>query len=535
MASIALKGYSQILEPKWETCLGGTEMDEGRGIIYSDGSYWIVAGTNSSDGDVSNNHGTYDIWFLNIDSTGMLISEKTFGGSNADGGFLDIKNMNDSIFYITGITKSIDGDIGDNPWPGASGNIWILQINDKGEILWESVHGGSNIEWMRDMEVTNDGGMIALSLTTSDDGDISNHNGAWDLWMIKLDSSGEMQWEMSMGGAGSEEGASITQTEDSGYLITGNTDGYGGGNFDTTCNYHGYPGDWSDVWVIKLDSLRNIEWQQCYGGTFHDGSTNALEIEDGYVILGSTMSNDGDIIGFHGVPGNGEYGKDIWVFKIDKQGNLLWQNCLGGLYNDFARNIFSTTDGGFMVVGRTQSDNGDVEGFNGLEAGDWDDVWLAKLDSLGNLTWQYCYGGGGTEWIYRGVVQKSDYNYVITLGTDTDEWQCTGEFAAMPDLRVVELYDTTVGITENKTQNLSVEVFPNPASERINFTYSLPAGNTSGKLSIFNSSGKLIRIFNLMAMQGQVVYNTSTLPNGVYFYTVVAEGEKETGKFVVVR
>jgi len=461
----AINSSAQLVSEKWESCFGGTEWDLGKGIIMSDNTYWIVGVTESNDGDISFNHGDYDIWLINIDSTGNLISEKTFGGSNAEGGYLDIKKLNDTIFYITAITKSTDGDIGINPWPGTAGNYWILQINSSGEILWERVHGGSGIEWMRDMTVTKDGGIIALGLSTSSDGDITEHHGDFDLWMVKLSSLGEKQWEMSLGGIGFEEGASVKQTSDGGYIVAGSTDGYGGGNYDTACNHH-FVG-FMDAWVVKLDSLRNIEWQQCYGGTYHDGVKNIIELGNGYLVLASTMSNDGDVIGFHGVAGNQEYGGDIWVIKLDFEGNIIWQNCLGGLYGEHARNIFTTSDGGFMVVGSTSSDDGDVEGYNGIDTGIYDDVWLAKLDSLGNLTWQYCYGGGGYEEMYRGVVQKSDFNYVITLGTNTDEWQCGGMM--WPDLRVVELYDTTVGIKEQLSTFVKVFVYPNPANKYVIF------------------------------------------------------------------
>ncbi|NOY51949.1 MAG: T9SS type A sorting domain-containing protein, partial [Chlorobi bacterium] len=454
----------------------------------------------------------------------------------ADGNFIDIIDLNDSIFYITSETKSSDGDISDNPWPGHS-NIWTLQINKEGDILWEGVHGGSLIDWTRDMEVTDDGGLIVLSLSNSPDGDVSNPNGSWDLWLIKLNSDGETEWDFSLGGEGGESGGSIIETQDGGYIVIGSTEGIGGGNFDTTCNYHGTPGGgYVDVWVVKLDSLRNIEWQQCYGGHYLDEGSNILETDDGYICLSTTMSNDGDVSGFHGVPGNMDYGHDIWVFKVDKQGNLLWQNCLGGLYLEWARDIFPTTDGGYMIVGTTASDDGDVEGYHGIDTGIYDDVWFAKIDSLGQLTWQYCYGGTGLESLYRGVYQKGDYNYVICLGTDTDAWQCAGQM--WPDLRIVELYDSTVGIIENNPEssgeNLSVEVFPNPTNERITFAYTLPSGNTSGKLSVFSSSGKLVRGFDLMAKRGQVVYNTSGLNPGVYFYTLRALKQKTTGKFVIL-
>ncbi|NOY49461.1 MAG: hypothetical protein GXO88_02680 [Chlorobi bacterium] len=143
------------MQPKWEICLGGTEWDEGKGINYVEGNYRIIGQTKSFDGDISFNHGAWDLWLIEIDTNGNFINEKTFGGSGADGNFIDIIDLNDSIFYITSETKSSDGDISNNPWPGHS-NIWALQINKEGDILWEGVHGGSLIDWTRDMEVTDD-------------------------------------------------------------------------------------------------------------------------------------------------------------------------------------------------------------------------------------------------------------------------------------------------------------------------------------------------------------------------------------------
>ncbi len=203
---ISFRIIAQMLTTKFENCMGGTMWDEGKGMIFSDNTYWIVGSTESDNGDISFNHGAWDIWFVNIDIDGNLISEKTFGGSYFDGGYVDIKKLNDSVFYIVGRTKSNDGDISYSPWPGPEGNYWVLQINNEGTILWEKVLGGSGIENMRDATVTDDGGIIALGLTTSDDGDISNPIGGWDLWMVKLNGNGEKQWDMTLGGIGDEEG-----------------------------------------------------------------------------------------------------------------------------------------------------------------------------------------------------------------------------------------------------------------------------------------------------------------------------------------
>lgn len=523
---------AQMLAPKWESCFGGTDWDEGMGMILSDSTYWIVANSNSNDGDISYNHGYYDIWFLNVDEDGNFISEKTFGGS-----FGDIPNniriLNDSVFYIFASTISVDGDISHNPYPDSWGSFWILQINKQGDIIWEKIAGGNGYEMTRDMTITNDGGIIAFGITTSLDGDITDHHGSWDLWMIKLDQTGQKQWDLSLGGTGLEGGGSVKQTSDGGYIVAGYTDGSGGGNYDTACNHHNPGSGFQDVWIVKLDSARNIEWQQCYGGYYDDVAFNVIALNDGYIVLAYTMSNDGDVSGYHSIPGpNSDYGGDIWVFKIDFQGNLIWQKCLGGTYNDVARNIFPTSDGGFMIVGTTKSKDGDVEGNHDLIAGWTGDIWFVKIDSTGNLLWQYCYGDIAQESLYRGVVQKSDWDYVITIGTTSSDWQCYN--SAYPDVRVVELYDSTVGINETVEHTIGVKVYPNPATKLINFEYRFPGKMRSGTIRIRNTNGQLVHSIILTAAEGSKTVNVGNWKNGIYFYSITNGTKIKSGKFLKI-
>ena len=312
----------------------------------------------------------------------------------------------------------------------------------------------------------------------------------------------------------------------------GETDGRGGGNYDSTCNFHNPGSGWVDAWVVKLDSVGNIEWQQCYGGTYHDFADNVIELVDGYVILGSTMSNDGDVSGLHDPPGNSENNGDIWVFKIDKTGNLLWQQCLGGTYDDFARNIFTTSDGGFMITGTTESDDGDVTGNHDLVEGWFGDIWFAKIDSTGNLLWQYCYGDIGQEYLYRGVVQKSDWDYVVSMGTTSDDWQCYN--TAMPDVRVVELYDSTVGIWETAAGKVGVEVYPNPATNRVTFEYQYPEQDGKATISIHNAQGRLVSSIKLNNTKGTKTVNVESWENGIYFYSLTTGSRMKSGKFLKI-
>jgi len=542
LSVVSITGFAQTFTEKWATCLGGTEWDEAENIMQVDSSYWIVGSTESVDGDVSFNHGTYDIWLTNLNEKGELISEKTFGGSNAEGGFSTILHLNDSIFYIVSITKSVDGDISNNPWPGPLENYWVIKVNNKGDILWDRVCGGSDIDYAFNGLVTKDGGIIALGISVSFDGDITNPSGIgnYDIWMIKLGTDGQKQWELSLGGIGDETYGSIIQTFDGGFLVAGTTDGMGGGNYDTSCNFHNHGSGNNDAWVVKLDTAHNIVWQQCYGGNKDDGFANIIELPDGYILIGDTDSDDddGDVSGYHNNP-NLYNNPDIWVVKIDKTGNLLWQKCLGGFNADDAYNIFTTTDGGFMIVGSTRSSDGDVTGYHGVPGypNYTDDIWFAKIDSTGNLLWQYCYGGVADEYIYRGVIQKSDWDYVVALGTNTTEWRCHFGQYLRPDFRIAELYDSTVGIQELKPaiQTLTVTVQPNPAYSTATFSCVLPDGIETAIFSLYSATGKQLKTALLTGNNSTYQYNCSQLKQGIYYYKVTAGNNHVSGKLVIVR
>ncbi len=535
----AAVGFTQTFTEKWAVCLGGTEWDEAKGIMLADSSYWVIGTTESNNGDVTGFKGNRDMWLVNLDINGNLISEKTLGGSGYEFGYTDIKKLNDTVFYIFGATNSSDGDVQSNRWPESSGNLWIIKTGNRGNIIWERVSGGQMGSGERDFIVTNDGGVLAMAFTDADDGDITDHHGWYDIWLIKLNENGQKQWTLSLGGTGLEGGGSVIQTSDRGFLVAGYTDGRGGGNYDSTCNFHNQGSGFVDAWVVKLDSTHNIEWQQCYGGSYHDSGDNVIELNDSYIIIGSTTSNDGDVSGFHGMP-NYKNRTDIWVFKIDKRGNLLWQKCLGGSYVDYARNIFTTTDGGFMIVGRTRSDDGDVVGYHGLSGlpGYTYDIWFAKIDSMGNLLWQYCYGGAGDEYLYRGVHQKNDWDYVVAFGTTTTSWNFNSGRYLRPDYRIAELYDSTfsdIKKVKPAIQTLTVTAQPNPASNKVTFRYSLPGKTETARIDLYSATGKTIFTAPLTGNTGKLEYNCSLLKAGIYYYKVSTTSQTVSGKWVIVR
>jgi len=158
--------------------------------------------------------------------------------------------------------------------------------------------------------------------TWSNDGDVSGNHGGSDYWVVKLNSSGDIEWQKCLGGTNSDGGIfndyiySIQQTSDGGFIMACETMSNDG---DVSGNHGSY-----DAWVVKLNSLGDIEWQKCLGGTNRDIANSIQQTSDGgFIVAGYTYSNDGDVSGNHGYC-------DAWVVKLNSSGDIEWQKCLGG-------------------------------------------------------------------------------------------------------------------------------------------------------------------------------------------------------------
>ena len=178
-----------------------------------------------------------------------------------------------------------------------------------------------------------------------------------------------IDWQKSFGGTTIESAGIILQTTEGGYIVSCNTQSNDG---DVTGN-HGN----TDIWVVKLSVSGAIQWGKTLGGTESDIAQSILKTRDGgYVVAGYTDSNDGDVTGNHG-------NTDFWVVKLSNAGIIQWQKTLGGTQEDYAYSIQQTIDGGYIVVGNTGSNDGDVTGNHGGS-----DMWIVKLSATGTFQWQ---------------------------------------------------------------------------------------------------------------------------------------------------
>ena len=387
------------MQIQWQGCYGGSENDYATGIVQTDNGYLILGTTGSNDGDISFNHGDSDIWLISIDSLGNLLWERAYGGSGIEYASNIIKD-NQGYYYFSGWTYSNDGDVQSGNHGGS--DRWIVKIDGEGNIIWEQCYGGSMTEYGGMLKLLSNGNILTYAATFSGDGDVPVNYGFLDNWLMIITPDGEIVSSRVYGNMDQNNIFDIIETSDGGFFFASKANVAQG-------MVQGEPHGQTDVWVVKLDSVMNIEWQKMYGGSKDDyGYRGVLELDDGYIFLAYTNSNDSDVSGYHGIPGES---RDIWVVHIDTIGNILWQRCTGGYEWDASATIHQSDDGGFVIFWETSSNNGDVSGNNSWP-GD-NDIWMVKLSAAGEIEWQECYGGLGNERVFKGILKKSEHNWVV--------------------------------------------------------------------------------------------------------------------------
>jgi hypothetical protein len=277
---------------QWQKCLGGSGDDRATDIQQTlDGGYIVAGQSNSNDGDVSGNHGSSDFWIVKLDGNGNIEWQRSLGGAGFDAAQA-IQQTPDEGYIVAGTSDSNDGDVTGN---NGGMDYWIVKLDDTGTIQWQNSWGGTGNDNPSAILQTSDGAYVVVGATESNDGDVSENQGGWDLWLIKLDASGSLQLQRTLGGSGDDGAGSIRETPDAGFILAGSTSSNDG---DVSGN-HGL----DDCWIVKLDASGVLQWQRTFGGPGIDLS-NAVDVtvDGGFIVGGSSSSNDGDVSGNNGGP-----------------------------------------------------------------------------------------------------------------------------------------------------------------------------------------------------------------------------------------
>jgi len=322
----------------------------------------------------------------------------TLGGSKNESAQA-VVNTTDGGYAILGYSQSMDGDVLNKS--NESYDYWMLKFDANNQLQWQKTYGGSDDDRGIDLIQTSDNGFAVIGKSKSSDLEVSENAGFDDFWVSKLDSSGAIIWEYSFGFAGSDTPYSIIQTNDDGYLLSGVLDvsaSNGQGNRNSILSRHAG----GDYWVIKLNASGVKQWSNYYGGSFTDTAYDAIQTEDdGYIIIGSSDSDDVDITN-----NRGSY--DFWILKISANGTLVWEKSFGGSEIDEAHAISQATDGNYLIVGDTRSNDLDISQNNGAA-----DLWIIKITPEGTLLWEKTLGGSSFD-VGRSISKTQDNGFLIS-------------------------------------------------------------------------------------------------------------------------
>jgi len=525
--------FPQPMVLEWQACFGTSDMETAYDVCSTGDGYIIVV-----ERDIGY-HGPPDIMLVRTDLLGNKVWEKLLGGTSTDKPYRILSAGNDT-YYISAMSSSWDGDISNNPNPGGLSNTWLVKINGNGEILWDKMYGGTCYEDGWDACLTHDGGMVTLGATCSGDGDITNYFGMWDTWLLRTDKLGNKVWDFTMGTEFLDFPSAIIETSDRGFLVSSGSMPTTGGNI--TCEPFNDLA--SDIVLFKLDSLANIEWQRCYGGSEHESTHDILEVEDGYILACSVDSDDGDMTGagyHYGQNSQGHPYSDIWLVKIDFEGNIRWHKCYGGTAQDVPNKIFKTNDGGFIVFAETESNNGDVSGKHNTH-GIGSDIWVFKISATGELLWQQVFGGLGYERMdWSGVIDNKDGSYVITCtltnASNSGDITCLPEHGGTDLIWLIQLRDTLFVSTPHlNLPNNSVKVYPNPASDYVVFELTnTPFSTHSSNQIIFITDIYGRPVDEVMVTGEKTVWDTRNVTPGVYLYRFNNGKYTNSGKILILK
>lgn len=521
-------GYSKMSVVKlsaegniqWKKFLGESAGAAGNSIQQTTDGGYIVLGTSTST-DTTQNQGSSDYWVVKLDATGNIQWQQFLGGSGQERAEAIVQTI-DGGYIIAGASYSSDGDVTVNY---GSPDYWVVKLDAAGALQWQKSYGGSGFDWAYDIQQTTDGGYIVAGSSMSSDSMVTGHHagaeiglsGNFDMWILKLDSVGSIQWERSLGGSKSEHGDLAIQTSDGMFVVAGSAKSDDG---DVTVNAGN-----TDCWIVKLNTVGDIVWQRTYGGSEADDITGLRQTDNGgYIVVGNTGTT-----------------KDYSIGWFDGSANMQWQMFIGGGSPDYVHAVEPTTDGGYIVAGSSTSNDGDVTVNYGAH-----DMWIVKLSApscqtsfalmqdsvphnwvainnstgVAPLTYNWNWGDGTTS---SGPTPSHTYttaaHYYICLSI-TDATGCTSTycdsstFIYKAEQAITVNAVLAVSIDDDISSDASVSVYPNPALDQLNIANAKAGSN----IYIYNTQGKLMR--SLQMQSEQQTFNIAELTAGIYYIEV---------------
>ena len=425
----------------------------------------------------SNSYGNgNDYYLVKTDSLGYIDWCHLYGGANNDEAY-SLKQTSDGGYILVGNTLSF-GD-----------GIYLVKTDNHGDTLWTRTYVGTYIISARSGQQTSDGGYIVAGYIRPSSGALR------EMYLMKTDSIGDTLWTRAYGGTDHRGAYDIQQTTDDGYIIVGCNPFYGGVE--------------RNIYLVRIDSLGDTLWTRTYGG---NGEQYALSVQ---------QTNDGGYI----IAGTIEYlVADIYVIKTDSLGDTLWTRNYGGTNGETASAIRQTPDEGYIIAGGTTS-FGEVNG----------DLYLVKIDALGDTIWTLVYGGPDYD-VVTSMDLTNDGGYIIAgyiwdWDYPSDAWLLkTGPDTAVSGAPVIQWVSHPKQFTLHPA-------YPNPFNPTTTISFHLPF-QSQVSMNIYNVLGQRVGVLMDRTMQQgihKIQWNGSNYPSGIYFIRACAGEFVQTRKVVLLK
>ncbi|MEO9531626.1 MAG: T9SS type A sorting domain-containing protein [Crocinitomicaceae bacterium] len=514
--------FSQGSTINWQNSIGGSGNDNLLSISPTTDGGYILGGHSRSgiSGDKSEAlMGTIDYWIVKTDAQGAVEWENALGGDDYEQ-FGRVFQLSDGGYFVAGESMSnISGDKTENrDGPPDTGDLWVLRLDSAGNVIWDSTLGGTNEEFFADaIQLPNGNIVLAGTSGSNSSADKSeNSKGAYDFWIMELDSAnGNIIWDETIGGSSNDFARSIDLDADGNIIIGGQSDS----NISSDKTESSYGA--RDFWIVKIDDSGTTIWDKTIGGSGFEifGSIEAI-LDDGFIIAGNS---DSPISGLKDETCTGcdtnAVNRDIWVLKLDANGTIEWQNTLGTIEDEeFQVTAINTNDGGYLIGGSSESGvSGDKTdaGYNGT------DFWLIKLDQNGQYIWDDAIGGTNYDDLWD-MFELSNGNFILG-GTSMSSLNGdkTENTNGLNDYWIMEYSSGGLAI-EQAVNNLKIEVFPNPVENFVTIK-----GEEIINVQILDLAG------NVLVNTASDQINLTSLDSGVYFVKVKnSSGGSMTKKFI---
>lgn len=403
---------------------------------------------------------------------------------------------------------------GDKTLPIFGGfDYWIIKTNASGAIEWQKDFGGSDSENRPTIMETSDGGYLigGDSQSNISGNKTENTNGFNDFWVLKLNNLGNIEWQNTIGASFTDILSSIIETPDGGYLLGGSS--VSNSSNDKSENNVGFPFGlpyytYYDYWIVKIDTLGNIQWDNTIGSKLTDAVTITLNASDGGYLIGGYTSCDvsGDQNGMC-------YGDlDCWIVKLDIDGSILWQKTIGGSLFDEPEDAINTSDGGYLLglVSKSNISGNKTENCKGDQ-----DFWIVKIDSLGNIVWDKTLGGNGGEYL-GGLCEDNNHNFYIggasysnISGDKTENSRGGSDYWLVKiDNTGTVLWDKTMGGAENE---FSSDISYNASDDSIIIGGTSLSSNTGDITEVSRGSADYWVVKLASDSLGTTSFNSSTV------------------------